>query len=213
VRLDVPGRAISLLSTILEIDSKTDVLLMDVSSEATINLQLLRADSVRFQAVLQRILIEFHGPLAAATQAGKPALAMPLPISLKRLQRREYFRVDVPLNNPARCIIRSPDLPDGGLTFTVRDISAGGVQLIDAEQQLGDVTGVIYENCTLYMPEIGQIDLQLRGVRSLELAQENDKVLHTAGFKFFQLPGNKQITVQQYIGTLERLVMSRRWGD
>ncbi|MBV6272384.1 flagellar brake protein [Alcaligenaceae bacterium CGII-47] len=212
VHLDIPGQDVSLLSTILEIDAKTGNVVMDVSSETDINAYLLNAKSVRFQASLQRILIEFHGPLTSTTQDGKPALAMPQPTALQRLQRREYFRVDVPLSNPATCTLRAANLPDGELTLTVRDISAGGVQLIDMQQQLTEVAGAIYNGCTLDMPGIGKIDLQLRGVRSLTLAQENDKVLHTAAFRYFNLPGNKQITIQQYIGSLERLIMARRWG-
>lgn len=212
VRLEVPGQAVSLLSTILELDPKTDALVMDVSSEADINVRLLRTKSVRFQAMLQRILIEFEGPLTATMQGGKPALSMPLPATLKRMQRREYFRVDVPPSNPATCTLRAEQLPGGQLTLTVRDISAGGLQLSDKLQQLGDVTAAIYDHCTLHMPDIGEIKVQLRGVRSLELAQENDRPLYAAAFRYFNLPSNKQITIQQYIGILERLVMARRWG-
>lgn len=212
VRLDVPGQTISLLSTILEIDAKSGALVMDVSSEASINVQLLRRESVRFQAMLQRILIEFQGPLTAATQNGKPALVMPQPTSLKRMQRREYFRVDVPPSSPATCTIRSPELPGGALTLTVRDISAGGLQLADNQQLLGDATDAIYDDCVLHMPDIGSIELRLRGVRTLELTQDNGKILHAVACRFVKLPNNRQITVQQYIGTLERLVMSRRWG-
>lgn len=212
VRLDVPGQAVSLLSTILELDAKTGAVVMDVSSEANINVRLLRTESVRFQAMLQRILIEFEGPLTATMQGGKPALSMPLPTSLKRMQRREYFRVDVPPSNPATCTLRSEQFPTGELTFTVRDISAGGLQLSDNLQQLGDAAGAIYDDCTLHMPDTGDIKIQLRGVRSLELEQENDKTLYAVAFRYFNLPSNKQITIQQYIGTLERLVMARRWG-
>lgn len=212
VRLDVPGQAISLLSTILELEPKSDALVLDVSSEASINVRLLRTQSVRFQAMLQRILIEFNGTLTATMHGGKPALLMPLPTSLKRLQRREYFRVDVPPSHPATCTIRSPGLPNGALTLTVRDISAGGLQLADNEQVLGDAAGALYDDCVLHMPDIGDIELQLRGVRSLALAQDNDKVLHAVACRYVNLHNNKQITIQQYIGALERLVMSRRWN-
>lgn len=213
VRLDVPGQTISLLSTILELDAKTGAIVMDVSSEASINVRLLRTESVRFQAMLQRILIEFRGPLAATTHGGKPAFVMSQPTSLKRMQRREYFRVDVPPSNPATCTIRSAQLPNSEFTLAVRDISAGGLQLTDNQQQLGDVAGAIYDNCALLLPGIGEIKVNLRGIRSLELIQENDKILHAAAFRYFNLPSNKQITIQQYIGILERLVMSRRWDS
>lgn len=212
VRLDVPGQATSLLSTILEIDTKSGALVMDVSSDASVNVHLLRKESVRFQAMLQRILIEFDGPLTTTLQGGKPALAMPQPASLKRLQRREYFRVDVPPSNPATCTIRSPELPDGAFTFTVRDISAGGLQLADNRRLLGDTAGATYDECVLNMPGIGSIEVRLRNVRLLDLSQESDKMLHAVACRFVHLPNNKQITVQQYIGTLERLIMSRRWG-
>lgn len=212
VRLDIPGRAVSLISTILQIDEKTGALILDNSSESAVNAQLLHASAVRFQAMLHRILIEFHGPLTPVTQGGKPALSMPIPEALKRLQRREHFRVDVPSTNPATCTLRHPMAPRGEISLPLRDISAGGMQLIDNEKYLDPTPGTIYDQCRLNMPEEGQLEVRLRVVHSLKLIQDNGKILNAIACAYIDLDNRQQIMIQSYIGTLERAIMARRWG-
>jgi c-di-GMP-binding flagellar brake protein YcgR len=129
------------------------------------------------------------------------------------VQRREFFRVDIPAGNPAHCVIEHPSMPSKMARFRIADISAGGLQLVDKDNLLVDVpVGTIYEECTLELPDVGQLDLSLRVLRSTELLQDNGKPQHQVACRFFNLPDNRQITIQQYIGTLERAVLARRWG-
>lgn len=214
VRLDVPGHAISIISTLLEIDPRHELIILDNASDDAINTQLLQAPSVRLQGMLDRIMLEFHGPMKPASQGGKPALAMDWPTSMRRLQRREFFRMDVPASQPASCTLSDPSLPDGQATFTVANISAGGLQFIDRGKLLAtQPIGTFFDECTLAMPNIGTLDLSLRLLRHDKLIQEGDKPpLDMVACRFFNLASNRQITIQQYVGMLERAVLSRRWG-
>ncbi|MDN5843168.1 MAG: flagellar brake protein [Alcaligenaceae bacterium] len=213
VRLDIPGRAVSLISTILQIDDKANRLVMDNASEAGVNSQLLHSTSVRFQAMLHRILIEFEGKLTPTTHQGKPALAMPMPAALQRLQRREHFRVDVPSVNPATCTLRHPMAPRGEISLPLRDISAGGLQIIDNDKYLDATPGTVYDQCTLNLPEAGEIVVRLKVVHSLKLIQENGKILHAIACSYVDLQNRHEIIIQSYIGMLERAIMARRWGN
>lgn len=213
VRLDIPGKAVSIISTLLEVDAKAGTLLLDNASEDQINNQLLRATAVRLQGTLDRVMIEFSGPLRPAMHEGKPALSMAWPTQLRRIQRREFFRVDIPASNPAHCLIEHESLPSGKARFRIADISAGGLQLVDHDDLLTDAAmGTIFEECTLELPDAGELDVALRVLRSTHLTQDNGKPQHQLACRYFNLPDNRQITIQQYIGALERAVLARRWG-
>ena len=158
-------------------------------------------------------MIEFSGPLKPAMHEGKPALSMAWPTQLRRVQRREFFRVDIPASNPAYCLIEDASLPDGQARFRIADISAGGLQLVDRDNLLTQTAiGTIFDACTLELPDTGELDVALRVLRSTHLTQDNGKPQHHVACRYFNLPDKLQIAIQQYIGTLERAVLARRWG-
>jgi len=212
VRLEVPEHATSVISTILDIDPASGALYLDNAAAADVNTRLLAAQSVRFQATLDRILIEFHGALKPAQWGDSPAFLMDRPESLRRLQRREFFRVEVPSRNPATFTVTDPPLKEGANTvFPVHDISAGGLRLVDKERQLGETIGRIYTG-QLDMPGASSIEVCLRILRTAEIAAESGKGTQTVACKYFNLSTNKQIAIQQYIGRIERAMMARRWA-
>ncbi len=213
VRLDIPGKAVSIISTLLEVDTKAATVLLDNASEEQINTHLLRAPAVRLQGTLDRVMIEFSGRISPAMHGGKPALSMAWPTQLRRVQRREFFRVDIPASNPAHCLIEDAAFPSGSARFRIADISAGGLQLVDHDDLLTDrAVGTIFDECTLELPDTGALDLSLRVLRVTHLTQDNGKPQHQVACRFFNLPDSRQITIQQYIGSLERAVLARRWG-
>ena len=214
VRLDVPGHTASIISTLLALDKRTGAVLLDNASEDEVNAQLLRARSVRLQGTLDRVMIEFSGPLSPAQHGGRPALSMAAPTRIRRMQRRDSFRVDIPPSNPAGCLIDDRLLPSGRARFRMLDLSAGGVRLADPEGLLSKMDiGTILPDCTLDLPGADPVDVSVRLLRHAQLIQENGKPLHAVAFRFFNLPGNRQITIQQFIGVLERAVIARRWGN
>jgi c-di-GMP-binding flagellar brake protein YcgR len=213
VRLDIPGHTVSIISTLLAIDRKSGVVLLDSASEDEINAQLLRARSVRLQGTLDRVMIEFAGPLSPAQYGGRPALSMASPQKIRRMQRRDFFRVDIPASNLAACRIEDPSLPDGEARFRMLDLSAGGVRLADPRGLLSNATAGAMLACTLELPDEDPVPVNLRLLRHAQLIQENGKPLHAAAFRFFNLPVNRQVTIQQFIGILERAIIARRWGN
>lgn len=211
VRLDVPDHSTAVISTILHIDSGTGDLYLDNAAAADVNTRLLAAPSVRFQATLDRILIEFDGSLSPTQWEDKPAFLMARPESLYRLQRREYFRIEVPAKNPATFTVQDPPMGDANAVFPVYDISAGGLRLIDRDRLLGETIGKIYDG-RLDMPDLQSLEIGLRVLRTSEMPSENGKGVQTVACKYFNLTTNKQIAIQQYIGQLERAMMARRWA-
>lgn len=213
VHLDVPGHTVSTISTLLGIDRKSGAVLLDNASEDEVNAQLLRAHSVRLKGTLDRVMIEFTGPLSAAQYGGRPALSMAAPQKIRRMQRRDSFRVDIPASNPAACLIEDASLPAGKARFRMLDLSAGGVRLADTLGLLAKAPVGATLAATLELPHDDPIPVTLRLLRHAQLIQENGKPLHAAAFRFFDLPGNRQVAIQQFIGVLERAIIARRWGN
>src|SRR5690606_7581089 len=167
----------------------------------------------RRQAAPGRVAAGFSGRLRPALRGGTPGRSMAWPAPLRRVRRREFFRVDIPASNPAYCLIESDALPSGSARFRIADISAGGLQLVDHDKLLVDLpVGTIFEECTLELPDADELDVGLRVLRSTHLTQDNGKPQHQVACRYFNLPDSRQITIQQYIGTLERAVLARRWG-
>lgn len=213
VRLDIPGHAVSVISTLLDVNVKDGTLVLDNATEDTLNTQLLRAPAVRLQGMLDRVMIEFSAPISPTVHDGCPAFSMAWPDQLRRMQRREFFRMDVPASNPATCTIEDPGLPAGKATLPLGNISAGGLQLIDRAELLAHQTvGSFFDDCTLNLPDVGSLEVNLRLLRHTRLTQDGDKPLLTIACRFFKLPANREITIQQYVSSLERAVLARRWG-
>lgn len=213
VRLDIPGHTVSIISTLLAIDRHSGAVLLDNASEDEINAQLLRAHSVRLQGTLDRVMVEFAGPLSPARHGSRPALAMTAPKKIRRMQRRDYFRVDIPASNPAACLIEDASLPAGKARFRMLDLSAGGVRLADNQGLLAKAPVGTMLAGTLELPDDDPVPVTLRLLRHAQLIQENGKPLHAAAFRFSDLPGNREVTIQQFIGILERALIARRWGN
>lgn len=213
VRLDIPGHAVSVISTLLDVNVRQGILVLDNATEDALNTQFLRAPAVRLQGMLDRVMVEFSGPISPILHDGHPAFSMVWPDQLRRMQRREFFRMDIPASNPATCTIEDPALPSGKATLPLANISAGGAQLIDRAELLANhAIGSIFDDCTLDLPGVGPLDVSLRLLRQARLAQDGDKPLLTIACRFFKLPANREITIQQYVGSLERAVLARRWG-
>lgn len=211
VRLDVPDHDTSVISTILELDPESGSMFLDNAAANDVNTRLLSAQSVRFQATLDRILIEFHGALEPTQWRDSPAFRMARPASLHRLQRREFFRVEVTSGNPATFTVQDPPMDADIAVFPIYDISAGGLRLIDKDRRLGDTIGKIYMG-RLNMSGVEPIDIGLRLLRTAEMSMDPDKSMQTIACKYFNLTTSKQIAIQQYIDILERAVMARRWA-
>ncbi|WP_322997764.1 flagellar brake protein [Castellaniella sp.] len=214
VRLDIPGHAVSVISTLLDVDVKQGTLILDNATEDHLNTQLLRAPAIRLQGMLDRVMIECSGKISPTMHDGRPAFSMLWPDQLRRMQRREFFRMDVPASNPATCSIEHPSLPSGKATLPLANISAGGLQLIDRAELLADhAIGTFFDDCTLNLPDTGALDVGMRLLRLTRLTQDGDKPLLTVACRFFNLPANREIAIQQYVGSLERAVLARRWGS
>lgn len=211
LRMHTKNHTLALVTTLLDIDDDTQSIIVDNSPDDAFNRRLVQAGSVSFEAMLDKVRIVFTSAGAqACVHDQRPALQLPFPESMQRVQRRESYRVDIPVTMSALATIFNPD---ANITcLVIKDISAGGVSLIDDANTLNNTPGTIYRNCSISLPDVGQIvtDLQIR--RSHDITLPSGKKACIIGCQFINLSNPKRIQVQNFIGRLERKLNARFQG-
>jgi c-di-GMP-binding flagellar brake protein YcgR len=208
LRMEAPDRLISVITTILQIDAHT--ITVDKTWRDSISQQLIKADTVLLEAALKEMQISFDGAeIMSATHAGRPALRLAMPKLLKRLQRREFARVKVPVKSPALCTLSAPDQPEGNIRLALRDIGPGGLSLMDSQRLLGGASGTQYEDCRLELPDVGWVNVGLRVVHNNDTPLKDGKTGHNVGCVFVDASDTTLMLLRHYAWRLERLHNTR----
>ena len=196
-----------MLTSLLGVDNASKTLFFDPSADDNINRLAQRADRLTFSALLEQIKIQFEcGPLRSVEYDGYPAFAAALPDRLLRLQRREYFRLITPVSHSLTCNI-PVQLDEGGIkTFEARvlDISGGGVGVLVPPRGMSLNTDMEFADCSLVLPEIGEITAQLRIRNVFQVTNRNGITMTRAGCQFVELPLGADNSIQRYILKIER---------
>jgi c-di-GMP-binding flagellar brake protein YcgR len=202
-----------LLTSLL--DATDQKVLLDKGANPKMNLRALQADrlfcvtrhdKVKLQFLLTGIVEDIHD--------GQRAFSGELPTTLLRLQRREYFRLETSVTRPLVCQI--PVKNEKGKTeykpANVVDISAGGVAMLAPPTGLALTGGMLFENCTLDLPELGVVTTALRVCNTYDVTLRNGVHIKRAGCQFIGLTPAGQNMVQRYIIKIERERKARSSG-
>lgn len=205
----------SIMTTILATDDETGCFIVDCSPDAELNERLIKAAAVNFDTQIDRINIQFSGSgLQACTHEGLPAISIPYPGSLRRVQRREFYRVEIPVGEPASCTIQivEPGKTPRRAEVKMKDISAGGLALLDTDNRLPHQSGTTFRGVRLTLPEVGETTVDLEVLRVHTLILPNKKEIVELACKFTNVSNATEMLVQGYIGRLERRLNAKRRG-
>ena len=206
IRMLVKGEADVCVTTVLEVDPDTNTVVLDRSIDRSQNDRIVEAGKVRCETSLDKIRILFTAEnLRPALFEGNAALRADIPLTLIRLQRREYYRMETPVSNPVRAIIPLPiESGAGTAVFPLHDISCGGIAILDNKLQLGTTIGETIPNCRIELPEIGPVVVSLQLRNSLDMTMLNNKTSRRIGLQFIGMSRGGDAAVQRYITKLER---------
>ncbi len=193
-----------LLTSIVHVDPKRDMLIMERSGDDTANRRLLEADEVLFDTKHNHATTQFTASdIQAARLKGEPVFLLPVPREILRVQRREAFRAPVPqgVEDKAYCTLN--DIHGEPHTLDLNDISIGGIGLIDHACAIEMEKFQIVEGAELYLPEQGtmHLNLEVRGV--FDTALPNGRTVRRVGCAFHALRGSIESRIQRYIHKLE----------
>jgi len=195
-----------ILTSILRVDAEADEVLLDYGADAATNLRALNASGFTFVAAHERIKIQFSAESLQATQFDRrDAFSIALPRALLRLQRREYYRIVIPLSQPLKC-----EIPPQGkgveapAEASVADISCGGVALVGFNATASVESGMCFRGCQIQLPDTGVVTADLLIKSTYEVTHKNgSKHLH-AGCEFVNMPERVRANIQRYINAMER---------
>lgn len=214
IRMLIRGEADVCVTTILDVDPELGMVTLDCSPDGEQNRRALAAGNIAFETTLDKIRILFRtDALTPCLYDSRPAFGAPIPESLIRLQRREFYRMSTPVSNPVRVTIPLPIEAGGGsASFPIADISCGGISILDNKLMLGNTIGINYPNCRIDLPDIGPVTTTLQIRNSLDMTLLNSKTNRRLGCEFKDMSRASMAGVQRYITFLERERNARAAG-
>lgn len=206
VNLDLPDSRQIIVTAIIAINESDNTLILDSARGDALNHELMSGTGADFITQLEGVTISFAtGPVTLCEYEKLPALRIALPKSLIRLQRREHFRVQLPVTHPFKCIVPSTveDEPEP-ITAHIVDIGCGGVALAERGGRLGPETGRILADCRILLADTDPLTISLEVRNSAQIRLPNGAFQTRLGCKFIDLPHGMATRLQRFVMTIER---------
>lgn len=206
VNLDIPGSRQIVVTSIIAVDAANHTLILDSARGDALNHQLMSGKGTEFITQLDGVSISFStGAVSLCEYEKMPALRIAIPKSLIRLQRREHFRVPLPIARPVKCVVPSQsfDNPEP-ITAHVVDIGCGGVAIAESSGRLGIEPGVVLSGCRILLPESDVIFTALEVRNSAQIRLRNGAFQTRVGCKFVDLPNDMAAMLQRFVMMVER---------
>ena len=193
-----------ILTTLLAVDDTG--LWLEQSTNDSDNRRVAESNKLTFVSSHLQIKVQFTiNQAISMVYQDYPAFYLPLPDSLYRLQRREYYRLTTPVNNPLRFVIAGdPRTKKQNREFIVMDVSCGGVGLICLETDIDLTPGQSYSGCQIDLPELGTIKATIEIKNLVLLTLKSGMTQKRAGCEFKNLDGASIILLQRYVTNMQR---------
>lgn len=196
------------VSAALGIDGST--FWIDVPRDAALTAQLLAADRLRFESSVDRITVRFAtGAAREGLHDGLPALAVPVPVKVMHLQRREYVRRE-PLGTISCLLpIRTGDGALRSMRAAIADIGGGGLAVLSSDDAtLDPKTGDLFPGVILELPDEEPMAVTLR-VQHAQKVDQHGRRVWRAGCSFVDLTVGDQARLLRYVMQLDRLHVAK----
>jgi c-di-GMP-binding flagellar brake protein YcgR len=190
------------LTVLLDIDETQGLLIFDWGGSEETNQKLLKSERNFFVCAPHGVKNQFlAGAVRETSYKQRRAFITRLPERYTRLQRREFFRLALPMTRRPLCT-----LPQGEakpMQLPVIDISIGGIAMespsatppFEVGQRLPDSVIELKDGHTL------QVELEVRNVSQL---QRGNKVVGRIGCKFVELSHHDEHVLQRFITDVQR---------
>ena len=165
------------------------------------NQAFLKSEQSTFTTHIDGVRIQFTAKKGGeVTLNGDAALAVPIPANMLRLQRRDYFRLQLPSTKPYICRIRRGTPQEKALPL--HDISVGGVG-IHSPQPLDYEPLEKLENSWIDLHDSGvlAVTLEVRHIDAIE-SRTGRKLWHL-GCRFVNLSPLNETLIQRFMARLE----------
>ncbi len=198
-----------IVTRILAVDQLAGTFTYDASPDETHNRCLLEAQENYFSGSQDGVRIQFVVEQARGIEfEGMFAFCAPLPQSLYRVQRREFFRANAPLVESYVCSVVLPDQHQ--VRLEIVDLSLDGVGLRAKDPALGVLEiGSALDTAVLNFGIRGKIETGL-SITYLRNLRDAEHPAYRIGCRFVRFPKSKEQELQRLITYLE---LARRGRD
>ena len=207
VNLDIAGSRQIIVTSILAVNKSDNTLILDSARGDALNRELMSGKGAEFTTHLEGVSISFStGPVTLCEYENMPALRIAIPKSIVRLQRREFFRVPLPIARPIKCIVPSTSSDDvDSISVHIVDIGCGGIAIAEFGGRLGTESGRILPVCRLLLPDTDVIITSLEIRNSAQIRLLNGAFQTRLGCQFVDLPNDMAAILQRFVMNIERV--------
>jgi len=196
------GGKYSLLTQIVDVLPDKDLVVLDYGSNEGTNKKLLQSKRTVFKTQHEGVTAQFSTDfLQKARLHGKPAFACAIPESLLWVQRREFYRVRIPLRDKVFCeLIHDEEIL---VPYPVLDISIAGLAIRVEEVKYNIEPGLIFNGARLILPneESGLVNIEI--MNQLPLKHDEPDGIQRFGCAFQNISTDISTKIQRYIYDIE----------
>ena len=187
------------VSAVLAVFPDVDQVVLDYGSDERAMQRLLQSTRLRIATQLDHVRVRFEADgVFAVAYEGAPALAIRVPDSMLRFQRRDTYRLKVPLGRPLLCEVPVGEHMRKPAQLRVRDISVDGIGLAEYSKDVIVAGGMVWTGCRIRLPDLGVLVVDIEVMH----AEEGD--VRRCGCRFRNLPFAMSNLIQRYITRVER---------
>lgn len=192
----------TLLTLLLDVDEENNRIIFDWGGSEETNQLFLKSPRNYFVARPLGVRNQFATAAASAvTYRKQRAFSAPIPDKYVRLQRREFFRLTLPMTQRPAC---EATLPDGkGVKAEITDISLGGVAVELPALPSPLSPGETLTGTRINLGNFGTLvaDLEVRHLQSLTRGTRQS--IHL-GCRFARLNHAQETDIQRYMSHIQR---------
>jgi c-di-GMP-binding flagellar brake protein YcgR len=192
----------TVLTVLLDVNEAEGMLIFDWGGSEISNRKLLQSERNFFLCAPHGVKNQFMtGPVYEVVYKNRPAFSTRLPDHYTRLQRREFFRLVLPMTRRPPCFVKREEGP--ALQLSVVDISIGGVAAELPGGQLPFELDQVLPGCRIELKSIGTLEVDLE-VRNRSEVQRGGKVSGRIGCNFVKLSHSMENQLQRFITDVQR---------
>ncbi len=200
------------------IGANEDGMWLEIGPSPQENKRILLSHKIIVVSKHQNVKVQFVAPRVVKTMLdGDETFYVDMPDYLLRIQRRNYFRLNVPASSPLSCLITvkpvDPDKPDEpgnvrnvpiiDIKAPAMNISGGGISLLCGEHETELLPGRVFQDCRISLPGIGTIRVDIEVRNSIKFTSRNGSVNTHVGCQFGRMDNQTSSLLQSYITRLQ----------
>ena len=192
-----------ILTTLLEVKPDHEIFIYDYGANDDLNQRLVQSEKIIFVGNPNGVRMQFTCNAARKIKyGGRSAFISNIPRQMVRMQRREYYRVSIPLSKKLQCTI--PNHKGERLVVPVRDISVGGVSLV-GDDNFADAKSLDkIKRCRIILDDFGEINCDLEVRHVAQFTKRSGAPETRLGCMFMGITPVMQAMIQRYMVHLEQ---------